>query len=200
MLFILARLFFRHQIYYIDQDNIPEGAIIASNHASFMDPPLIAVSWKDPIHFLANDYLFKNFFFRLLIENLNAHPVKRSNEIASIKLVCSLLGDKKNVLIFPEGTRSENGEFMPFKKGIGVLAMRTQCAVIPTYVHGSYDILPRGSWFPRLFRRKTACVFGKPILLEEFSSLHPKSIPDELAKRTQQEIIKLKEFYETKCL
>ncbi len=195
ILFGTARILFRHRVHFIDSNNVPSGAIIASNHASFIDPPLIAISWPAPIHFLANDYLFKNFFFGLLIRMLNAHPVKRNNQVASMKLVCSLLDKNKKVLIFPEGTRSENGQILPFKKGIGVLCQRTQCAIIPTYVHGTCEILPRKTWFPR-FGIKTACIFGKPIFPHEFSGVDPKVFPEEVAKRTQREIAKLKEMYE----
>lgn len=164
----LFSLFYSHKTYLSRDLLLGQGAIIAANHASFLDPPLIAVSWPEPIHFLARKELFTNPLFRTIITNLNAHPVGTTGDTtASIKLACRLLQEGKKVLIFPEGTRTATGEIETFKSGITLLAKRTNCPVIPAYIHGSYEVWPKTRTGPSFFGQKTACIFGAPIVYQE---------------------------------
>ena len=161
-------MLYSHKIHLPDHLLLGQGAIIAANHASFLDPPLIAASWPEPIHFLARKELFTNPILRTIITNLNAHPVGTTGDTtASIKLACKLLQEGEKVLIFPEGTRTCNGEIDLFKNGITLLAKRSGCPIIPAYIHGSYELWPRTSARPRLFGQKTACFFGSPIAFQE---------------------------------
>jgi 1-acyl-sn-glycerol-3-phosphate acyltransferase len=178
----LFSLLYSHKVSLPETLLLGQGAIIAANHASFLDPPLIAVSWPEPIHFLARKELFFNPFLRMIITNLNAHPVGTTGDTtASIKLACKLLQEGKKVLIFPEGTRTLTGEIDTFKSGITLLAKRTGCPVIPAYIHGSYDLWPRTKARPHIFGQKTACLFGPPIAYQ-----------DNLPSLVQQEVERLK--------
>ncbi|MDB6081043.1 MAG: plsC [Chlamydiia bacterium] len=186
------QIFYRHQVIFPEGVLYPEAAIIAPNHVSFFDPPLMAASWPNDVHFFARKSLFKNPLLNLLISGLNAHPVGSGNDLTSIKLACKLLEEGKKILIFPEGTRSDDGSLIPFKRGVGMLALRAKVAIIPTYIHGTFEVWPKGKRFPHLFfRGKTACIFGKPIFPDE---LH-LTTPDAVAARVREEIDKLKQNY-----
>jgi 1-acyl-sn-glycerol-3-phosphate acyltransferase len=193
-------LLYDHKVIKPEGIIFPEGAIIAANHLSFLDPPIVGASWAEDIFFLAKSPLFKNPFLKMLITQLNAHPVGGGHELASLKLACKLLGEGKKILLFPEGTRSNDGEIGTFKRGIGMLAMKAKCAIIPTYLHGTYDVWPKGQKLPSLFGKKTACIFGKPILPQEFPTEDTKESHDYIARRIQQEIVDLKNSYLEVCI
>jgi 1-acyl-sn-glycerol-3-phosphate acyltransferase len=171
----------------------PGGAIIAANHASFYDPPLIGVaSMPEEVHFLARNTLFKPFF-GWLISNCNAHPVKVASafNISAMKMLCKIVNSGKKVVIFPEGERTWTGDFSPPKNGVAVVMMRTKCPVIPMYLHGTYDAYPRGRSVPKL-KGKMYCVFGKPIRYEEFEHLDRKAAYTAISERIMYDIKELK--------
>lgn len=173
-----------------------KGAILAANHASYMDPPTIAAACPGQIHFLAGDYLFKNPIFGWFIRKLNAHPVQRGQpDIKAIKLVCNLVNEGKKVLIFPEGTRSGDGQLQPFKNGLGFIFCKTQSAVIPTYIHGSYDVWSSARSFPKLWG-KMSVVFGSPLLWEEFEHLGNKEAQMAVSNKLRERIADLKRWFE----
>lgn len=190
----MFRLFYRHRVYGLE-NFIPGAAIIAPNHASYLDPPIVSTSCPEEVHFLARKSLFKSLL-GTLISNLNAHPVSGSvQDLGSLKLICQLLNEGKKVIIFPEGTRSSNGELIEIKPGIGMLAMRAMSPIIPVYVHGTYEAWGKKRKFPKIFAR-TACLFGKPIYCEDFSHLDKKTAQVEIAKAVAQSIQELKMKYE----
>ena len=191
----LFKLAYSNEVIMPEGAVFPEGAIISANHASFLDPPLVAISWPEPIHFLARKTLFDVRLLKPLITSLNAHPLTGANDASSLKLACRLLNEGKKILIFPEGTRSVDGELSPFKQGIGMLVRKSGAAIIPTYIHNSYNAWPKNKKYPNLFRTKTACVFGKPILLSEFDEQDPRVLQQKIASRLHEEILGLKQLY-----
>ncbi|MBS0655119.1 MAG: 1-acyl-sn-glycerol-3-phosphate acyltransferase [Verrucomicrobia bacterium] len=188
---LLFTLLSRHKSYLPEEGIYPGGAIIAANHASHFDPPLIAISWPEPIHFLARKSLFDVPLLRPVITRLNAHPLGGKHDLSSLKLACRLLQEGKKILVFPEGTRSTDGEISEFKNGISLLAKRSGCPVIPTYIHGSFDLWPRSRALPRLCGKRTACVFGKPIWFQPENEENQELFAD----RIKQEIELLREKY-----
>lgn len=192
----LFSVFYAHEVYIPKDVAFPKGAIIAANHTSFFDPPLIAASWPEPIHFLARKTLFDVPFLRPLITKLNAHPLKGTNDLSAFKQAAALLAEGKKILIFPEGTRSDDGKLAPFKTGVAMLAERTKAPIIPCYIHGSFEAWPKQSRFPKPFGYKTACIFGSPIYSEAFGT--GKEAQAAITKHLHQEIRKLLEstFYE----
>lgn len=189
-------IFYRHRVYGLEHF-IPGGAIIAPNHLSYLDPPLIGVSWPEEISFLARKSLFKKKVFGALIAKLNAYPVTGTQQdLASIKVICKLLSNHKKVVIFPEGIRSTHGNLMDIKSGIGMLAQRNHCPIIPAYIQGSYEIWNRHRRFPKLCG-KTVCVFGSPIPYERFSHLGKKEAQDAIARAVKESIEALKQWYQS---
>jgi cytidylate kinase len=159
---IICKVCYRLKIY--GQEHFyPRGAILAANHTSFLDPPIVSISWPEVVHFLGRSTLFKNQLFGWFIRKINTHPVSGDvGNIQVIKMVLSLLEEGDKVVLFPEGTRSETGELQPLKPGIGFLVARSKTAVIPVYIHGAYEVWGRKKKFPRPFG-KISIVFGSVI-------------------------------------
>jgi 1-acyl-sn-glycerol-3-phosphate acyltransferase len=191
------KIFFRHRVYGLEHSFYQGGAILAANHSSFFDPPIVAISWPQEVHFLARETLFSHFLFGSLIRALNAHPVSgNASDVSTFKMICELLKKDKKVVLFPEGTRSLDGTLSTIKPGIGLLISRTNSAIIPAYIHGSYTAWNRRSRLPRLWG-KTACVFGTPLLWKEFAHLDKKEAHQALATRLTQAILDLKNWYDS---
>lgn len=184
---VYFRLFYSLRIYGID--NIYKGgAIIAPNHTSFYDPPIICGSWPEETHYLARSTLFNKAFLRWLITRLNAHPVTgTAQDLQSFKVICELLNGNKKVVIFPEGERSDDGKLGEIKTGVAMLALRCHCPIIPAYIKGAYDVWPKQQKWPKLFGKIT-CVFGKPIFPDEFASLPKKEAQQAMSKSLYEEL------------
>ena len=196
MTWCIFKIFYRHRVY--GAEHFYEGAaLIAGNHVSFFDPPILAISWPQEVHFLARETLFKNSLFGGFIRRLNAHPVKgEAGDIAVFKTVCQLLGEGKKIILFPEGTRASSDQLqMPLKPGIALLVSRTQSAVIPAYVAGAFKIWGKKRRFPKLWG-KTACVFGSPIRWSEFAHLGKREGQEALLNQLVLSIQGLKAWYE----
>ncbi|MGK5595135.1 MAG: lysophospholipid acyltransferase family protein [Parachlamydiaceae bacterium] len=198
---LFFRLFYGHKVY--GREHIPEGGgIIAANHASFFDPPLIAVSLKpEECYFLARSSLFDHFFFSKIISNLNAYPVSgTTHDLNSFKTISKLLKENKKVAIFPEGHRTVDSSLGEIKTGVAMLAIKTGCPIIPVYLHGTYQVWSRHMKFFKL-SGKTACVFGPPLYPQSNSQMNKKAQQEELTQRLNNAIINLQKWYlnEAQC-
>ncbi len=190
------KLFYGLKVYGVS--NIPEGpGILAGNHASYFDPPLISASYPGEATFLAKDDLFVNPFFRFLIQHLNAYPVadEGAKNLNSFKMVIKFLEEGQKVVIFPEGFRSPDGNIQPLKTGVAMIALRTQCPVIPVYVHGTFQAWPKTQKYPKL-GEKLACVFGSAIHPKDFAHLDKKHAQEEMTKVLSDKLFALKDWYE----
>lgn len=135
--------------------NVPQSGsfILASNHSSYFDPPALGCRLPRNLHYFARDSLF---FWPLgvLISNLNSIPVNRSQlDIATLKRVLKVLKGGDPLLLFPEGTRSADGNLGEGKKGIGLLLAKSQVDVLPARVTGGNKVLGKGMFFPRIGRK-----------------------------------------------
>ncbi len=189
------RLFYRFSIYGTDSP-FQGKAILAPNHASFLDPPLIGAAWPEEIHFLARASLFRYKGWRALLSYLNAHPVHgTAQDIESFRLICQLLTEGKKVVIFPEGERSSTGQLQTIKLGIAMLALRVQCPIIPVYIHGTFEAWPRHSRWPK-FGSAVACVFGNPIFPPSSAEMTKKQMQEVMIQQVQKELEKLRLWFE----
>lgn len=158
---------------------MPESGafIVAANHRSLADPPLIGVSSQRPVHFLAKEELFRFRPFGWLISNLNAHPLKRaSHDVKALKAAKEILGSGDPIILFPEGRRSKTDTLQPAKAGVGMLSSLTGAPVIPAYIHNS--------GYLKEFRRLSV-LFGAPLYPQNFDSYQA------MADATMLEISKL---------
>jgi 1-acyl-sn-glycerol-3-phosphate acyltransferase len=138
------------------------GVLIVSNHQSFLDPVLLAVQLKRPMSYLARATLFKNPFFSWLITSLNAVPVRRGEgDIGAVKETIRRLEEGHMLALFPEGTRSTNGEMKPLEAGVALVIRRANVAIVPAVVHGSYDAWPKGEKLPHAHPIRV--LYGPPI-------------------------------------
>lgn len=195
MAWMFFKVLYRHKVYGREHF-YGKAAIIAGNHSSFYDPPILAISWPEEVHFLAREGLFRNSFFGGLIRRLNAHPVSGdASDIGVFKMVCGLLSQGKKIILFPEGKRGDTDQLEELKPGIAMLVSRSNSAVIPAYIHGTYKIWNRFHKFPKLWGT-TACVYGSPILWSEFSHLDKKAAQKAFTDKLAVSINALRNWYE----
>lgn len=187
------KIFYRHKVYGLE--HYPKGSgLVAPNHVSFFDPPCVAVSCPDEIHFLARETLFKSFLGRL-ITALNAHPVKKNaTNLQVMKDACQLLKEGYKVLMFPEGTRSKDNQLRRIKPGIGLLLSKSESLIIPTYIHGTFGVWNRERKFPKLWG-KTAVVFGSPIRWDDFKDIDRKEAQILVAEQLTKALRALGKWY-----
>jgi len=158
---VVAKLGFRLRTY--GQDNLIEDgpAILASNHASYLDPPLVGVSCREDIYFLARKSLFERPVIGPLLAQLNTVPVDRDRgDVAAIRAMIKLLKSGNRVLVFPEGTRSKDGNLQPARAGVGLLIAKSLAPVVPVRVFGSFAALPRSGGIRFV---PITVVIGKPL-------------------------------------
>lgn len=132
--------------------NVPATGpvIFAANHVSFYDPPAIGACLPRQINYFARDTLFKGLFGKALVE-IGTIPVARENaEIKSLKAIFRALKLGGTVAIYPEGTRSPDGQFMEPKPGAGMIACKSKAIVIPTRLFGTYEAFGRQDKTPKL--------------------------------------------------
>jgi 1-acyl-sn-glycerol-3-phosphate acyltransferase len=105
--------------------------------------------------------------------------------IKSLRLARAILLAGRPVLIYPEGTRSKDGEPQAFRPGVGLLGLELGVPVVPCHIEGTFAALPKGRRVPR--RAKIRVTFGPPIAMEAFRALHPEVSRRELYKRVAGE-------------
>lgn len=187
------KTFFRLRIYGLEHFR-PGAAIIAANHTSFYDPPVLSISCPEEVHFLARSSLFDLPFLGPLIRSLNAHPVSRSpSDLQTLKMIVDLLIEGKKLILFPEGKRSPSGKLLPLERGLAFLVQKSHCQVIPAYIKGSFEAWPRGRKFPK-FWGKIIVAFGSPIFWDDY--LDKKEAQDQIISQTETAFQDLKAWIE----
>ena len=142
--------------------NVPldGGLVVAANHRSYLDPPLLGTWFPRTVHFMAKQELFKLFVFGRMIRALHAFPVDRDRaDVASIRQALRILKRGDVVGIFPEGTRNLEGEAQA-RGGAVLLAATAHCPIVPVaLVNTQYAVR-------RLRASKVEVRIGKPIVLQ----------------------------------
>ena len=142
------------------RDLVPRsgGLLVASNHISFWDPPLIGAILPREVHFLAKDELFSNAVFGAMIRSFNALPIRRGMvDLSGMARAVETLRGGGAVLLFPEGTRMRDGQLHPARPGVGMMAVNAGVPVVPCYISGSDR---PGRWLLRQARVRLS--FGAP--------------------------------------
>lgn len=182
---LIFSVLFRWRV--IGRENIPltGGVIIAPNHTSNIDPPLVGSAMRRRVTVMAKKELFVSALFAFIIKRLGAFPINRgSGDRAAIKLALSLLQEGHALLLFPEGTRSKTGKLGKPQPGVAMMAMKSQVPVVPVAVSGTYKFFRNGIWFPRFTVR-----FGKPVYPPEGQST--KEMLEEFSMKIMKEISNL---------
>jgi len=156
-------IFFRGEVTGLE--NLPtEGSfLIAANHASFLDPPLIGSQVPRQIAYFARKTLWKPGIAAWWLDTVGTIPVDRDGgqDVSAIKRVLRALKEDKGLILFPEGTRSPDGGLQAPKAGVGLICCRAQVPVVPVRIFGSFEAYGKG----RGLRLGTpvSIVFGRPI-------------------------------------
>ena len=145
--------------------------IFAANHASLIDIPLLLIAVNRYTVFIAKSELSKIPIFKSILDMAGFIFVDRKNNDNAVKSMNNLMDDIKkiprSVAIFPEGTRTSDGNLLPFKKGAAIFAINTDIPVIPVAISGTY------SWSKKkLFDISQSVIsfeFGEPITTENYS-------------------------------
>jgi 1-acyl-sn-glycerol-3-phosphate acyltransferase len=177
----------------VGQENlITEGPVlVASNHQSFLDPPLIGNLYKTEMVYLARKTLFVGLG-KWLYPRWNAIPVDQDRpDMGSLKTIIRKLKDGHRVLVFPEGERTLDGSIGNAAPGIGLVAIKSAAVIQPVRIYGAREALPRGSG--RIKFARITVTIGKPIRLTaaELKAPNGKDDYDHLAKRIMSAISEL---------
>jgi 1-acyl-sn-glycerol-3-phosphate acyltransferase len=165
--------------------------ILASNHESYLDPPLVGSVADRAIFFLARKTLLAGPFFGWLLPKLNVIPVdQEGGDRSALKALIRILKAGEGTLVFPEGERTLDGRLRPALPGLGFVIAKTLAPVVPMRIFGARDAWPRGSARVR-FRRITVVV-GEPIYFTAADLQPPgKDIYQRLSQRVMDAIAAL---------
>lgn len=132
---------------------VTEGAVlVAANHQSYLDPPLLANIYDTPMYFLARKTLFRGFC-NWLYRQWNAFPLDQDKpDLAGLKQIIRLLKDGQRVAIFPEGARTFDGSIAEAAPGVGFVVAKSGAVIQPVRIRGAFEALPRGAAFLRASR------------------------------------------------
>jgi len=164
---IFTGLYHRRQVF--NEERVPRigGVIIAANHLSYIDPPLIGCSTRRVIHYLARESAFKSALGGTILRSWNCIPIDRDGGSArGLRTFLNHLRDGCAIMMFPEGTRSSDGAPQPAQHGIGLLIAKSQAPVLPVRVFGTYEAFGRHRLIPRPWKLRVK--FGAPL---DFKSL-----------------------------
>jgi 1-acyl-sn-glycerol-3-phosphate acyltransferase len=149
----------------IGLENVPPtgGCLLVANHASNLDPPIIATSIDRICHTLAKRELFEVPLLGWAISHLYAHPIDRGGvDRRALRECVECLRRGEVLLLFPEGTRTSDGSLQSAKAGAAMIAVQAGVPIVPVYIDGTFEALPRGRSWPRL--SKIEVRFGAPFM------------------------------------
>jgi 1-acyl-sn-glycerol-3-phosphate acyltransferase len=175
-----------YRVRHYGRENIPTsgGVLVVSNHQSHFDPPLVGMGVPRRMNYLARDTLFGFAPFRWLIHSLDAIPIDRDGiGLGGIKESLRRLKRGEMVLVFPEGTRTRDGEIGAFRPGFTALASRSGAAILPVAIDGAYAAWPRDQKFPGLGRIRVR--YGPPLRPEEIRGRDERELLAEVERRVR---------------
>jgi len=177
--------------------NMPKTgpALLVANHQSFLDPLIIGLVARRPLVYLARKTLFRNPLFAWMIRSLNAVPIdQESVGKEGIRTILSQLQRGRPVVVFPEGSRTDDGNMQPFKPGVHLLIKRTQAPIVPVGIAGAYDAWPIWRSYPipaPLFMPAgpgtISVSLGKPIDSSHYAAMPREQALQELFDRIHAE-------------
>ncbi|WP_139367654.1 lysophospholipid acyltransferase family protein [Bacillus alkalicellulosilyticus] len=144
-----------YRVEVIGQENLPEEGpvLLCCNHIHNFDPPLLGAYIQRPIRYMAKQELFKYKFSNWLLRSVGAFPVRRGmSDKQAMRVTIQFLRDNEMIGLFPEGTRSKDGQLQKGLAGAGFFSLRTEATVIPCAIVGPYKPF-----------KKLKLVYGPPI-------------------------------------
>jgi 1-acyl-sn-glycerol-3-phosphate acyltransferase len=160
---LVYQMFFRGDVAGLE--NLPEtgGYIVAANHASHLDPPIVGQFLPKQVSFFARKTLWKPGVAAWWLDAVGTIPVDRDGgtSLDAIKRVLHALEQGRVVIVFPEGTRSSNGELQPARPGVGLLACKARVPVVPARIFGSFEAYGKDAGLH--LGSRVSVTFGRPL-------------------------------------
>ena len=189
--------YFRWRVFNPERVPRTGPVILAANHASFIDPPLVGSGLTRDINYLARESLFRFPVVGAILRSWNAVPVDRDGGGAKgLKIILGRLLAGGGIILFPEGTRTKDGNLQPARSGIGLTVIKSAAPVVPVRVFGTFAAYGRNHKFPR--PKKVAVKYGVPLNFEKLraeakvcSKARLKEIYQEVADEIMAAIAKL---------
>ena len=162
----IYRFYFSWRVFNAERVPLTGAVILASNHASFLDPPLVGSGLHRGINYLARESLFRFPGMGALLRSWQAVPVDRDGGgAAGLKAILARLLAGGVIILFPEGTRTRDGRLQPARSGIGLTVVKSDAVVIPVRTFGTYEAYGRHVKFPR--PKPVAVKYGRPMKFEQ---------------------------------
>ncbi len=183
---LIFATYFRWRVSGVENVPLTGPVILASNHSSYIDPPLIGSGLPRDIHYLARESLFRQPFLRWALPRVNVVPVDRDGAGAKgLKQILDRLLGGAGIILFPEGTRSPDGNLQPARAGIGLTVIKSTAPVVPVRVFGTFEAYGRHRKFPK--PRRVSVVYGRPM---DFAALRAeaKTCPKNRLKEIYQQV------------
>ena len=181
---LVGRLFFRLRIIHPERMLQSGPVILAMNHQSYLDPPLAGTTCDRAIHFLARRTLLDVPLLGWLLPRLNVIPVNQEGiDRSALKSLIRILKAGNAALVFPEGSRTTDGNLQPAEPGLGLIIAKTLAPVVPMRIFGAHEALPRGGG---LHFAPITIVIGDPIF---FTAADLSRAGKDLYKRLSQDVM-----------
>ncbi len=184
----LSRTLFDYRVVHRERIIEAGGAILAMNHESYLDPPLAGIACQREIYYLARKTLLDWPILGPILPHLNVIPVNQDRaDMSALKNVIRLVRAGHSTVIFPEGSRTLDGDFMPALPGLGLIIAKTLAPVVPMRIFGAHQAFPRGGK-PRLFTPITLVV-GEPMFFTKADLVgEGRELYQSLSERVMQRI------------
>lgn len=185
----ILKIFFHTQVELKEKIPARGPLIVAANHFSFMDPIVLQSMFPRRISFMMTEVYYEGrgkWLFKLL------HCIcvkEEGSNISALKGGIEVLKKNGVLGIFPEGGVSEEGRLQEGNPGIGFLAIKSGVPVIPAYISGTYEALPKGAKIPKISRIKI--IFGKPMTFKTMNEKATKKGIIEVTRQIMEQIEKL---------
>lgn len=155
-----CRVYFRLEARGVEHVPRQGPVVLASNHVSYLDPPLMGCLIPRVVSFLARHTLFEVPVLGWIMREFHAVSVDRDSGAAGLRAILDQLQLGGCIIVFPEGTRSQDGKMLPAKPGVGMAVLKSTAPIVPVRVIGAAEAFGRNHWLPR--PRKIVICFGAP--------------------------------------
>jgi 1-acyl-sn-glycerol-3-phosphate acyltransferase len=188
---VIAETLFDFRVVHGERMINDGGVILAMNHQSYLDPPLAGIACKREIHYLAKKTLLDWPVIGPIFPKLRVIPVDQERaDMSALKTVIKLVRGGECTIVFPEGSRTLDGDFLPALPGLGLVIAKTLAPVVPMRIFGAHEAFPRGGK-PRPFRPITLVV-GQPIFFSKDDLVGSgRELYQNLSERVMQRIISI---------
>jgi 1-acyl-sn-glycerol-3-phosphate acyltransferase len=161
----LFALYFRWRVFNPERVPATGPVILAANHASYLDPPLVGAGIRRQINYLARDSIFHVPILATILRSWEVVPVDRDGGTGrGLKEILNRLAEGRAIILFPEGTRSRHGRLNPARSGIGLTVIKSGAPVVPARVFGTHEAFGPHKRLPR--PRRLMVKYGQPLLFQ----------------------------------